>query len=336
VSEAITLNHVAQEAGVSPSTVSRILNGTKAVNPEKRAAVEAAIEKLSYRPSMLAQGLARGQSMTIGVLTPSISSPFYGEIMLGIEDVLVETSFQAYFVSAHNGSQREKRSMQNLIDRRVDGLIVVDGLSDALSLKEKSAKLPLISVGRDIPGLEGYCIGLDNLMGSRLAAKHLLELGHRRIAYIAGSHTHQDALARLEGYKQCLEEAGIPFDPQLVVEGDYTEASGVLALETLFSRKVEFSALMVANDQMAMGARLALFHRGVRIPQDLSLVGFDDVFGSSYTTPPLTTIRIPTREMGHLAAKAMLALLNGESIRLQNVAPILIIRESTAMSKQSN
>jgi LacI family transcriptional regulator len=336
VSEAVTLHHVAQEAGVSPSTVSRILNGSKPVNPEKRAAVEAAIEKLSYRPSILAQGLARGQSMTVGVLTPSISSPFYGEIMLGIEDVLVETSFQAYFVSAHNGSQREKRSMQNLIDRRVDGLIVVDGLSDALLLKEKSAKLPLISVGRDIPELEGYCIGLDNLLGSRLAAKHLLDLGHRRIAYIAGSRHHHDAQERLEGYKQSLEEAGIPFDPRLVVEGDYTEASGVLALEKLFASGVAFSALMVANDQMAMGARLALFRRGVRIPDDLSLVGFDDVFGSSYTTPPLTTIRIPTREMGRAAAQAMLSLLSGETIHLHNVAPSLIIRESTAPSKWSN
>jgi LacI family transcriptional regulator len=333
VSDTITLNHVAQIAGVSPSTVSRILNGSKPVNAEKRAAVEAAIAELGYRPSIIAQGLARGQSMTVGVITPSISSPYYGEIMFGIEEVLDETPFQAFFVSALYGSQREGQLMQNLIDRRVDGLIIVDGLTDPELLKEQARRLPLILLGRNIPGLADRCIRIDNLTGSRLAAKHLVELGHRRIAYIAGPIDHEDAQARLEGYRQILEETGIAFDPQLVVFGDYTEPSGVVALEALFARHAGFSAIIAANDQMAQGARLALYRRGVRVPDDLSIIGCDDLFGASYTTPPLTTVHIPAREMGHMAARGILSLLDDRPVVLEQVTPTLVVRESTAISR---
>jgi LacI family transcriptional regulator len=158
-------------------------------------------------------------------------------------------------------------------------------------------------------------------------------LGHQRIAHIAGPAAHQDALERRDGYRRALSAAGLPVDEQLIVEGDYTEQSGLLAVQMLLSRGAMFTAIFVANDQMAYGTRLGLYRHGIRVPEDISLVGFDDLLSSAYTTPPLTTVRQPTLEMGRTAAKAVLQLLEDQPIELSALATALVIRESAALRR---
>jgi LacI family transcriptional regulator len=331
VSETITLGDVAREAGVSPSTVSRILNGTAVVAPSKRAAVEAVIEKLGYQPNVLARGLALGQSMSIGVLMQEISSPYYAEVLIGIEKGLAGTDYHPIVVSGHWRAEAESEALDVLLARRVDAIVVMDGRLEHKRLLRTAQSTPTVVVARMIDGLESQCLRVDNVHGSALGTQHLIDLGHKRIAHIAGPVDNHDAVDRLEGYKQALKAARIKFDPDLVSEGDFTERSGLMAMESLLSRTSNFSALFCANDQMAFGARLALYRRGIRVPDDVSLVGFDDIPGSSYCTPPLTTVRQPSQEVGLAAAAAVLDLMLGRTAKLPPLPPLLVVRESTSL-----
>ncbi|HWG85212.1 MAG TPA: substrate-binding domain-containing protein, partial [Deinococcales bacterium] len=194
-------------------------------------------------------------------------------------------------------------------------------------------RMPLVAVGRSIRGLEERCLRVDNVRGAYLGTRHLIELGHRRIGFIAGRHSHRDARDRLEGYTRAIEEAGIGHSPELVVQGDFSEQSGLLAMEGLFARNALFTAVVCANDQSAYGARLALFRRGVRVPDDVSLVGFDDLPGSSFALPPLTSVRQPTWEMGLAAARYALALLDDKPYQPPQFDVELVVRESTALNR---
>jgi LacI family transcriptional regulator len=325
----VTLDMVARAAGVSPSTVSRILNGTAVVAQEKRDAVDAAIESLGFVPNPVARGLAGGRTLSVGVLTQSIDSPFYGGALGGIENTLTAAGYSPLFVSGHWNAVHEARSIEVLRSRRVDGIIVLTGrLSDA-ALTALAQSLPVVVTGRKLkaPGL--FSLSFDNFEGGRLATHHLLQLGHRRIAFISGDTRHPDAKERLRGYRAALEAAGVAYDPALVLPGDYTEESGKLALERLLDSRAPFSAIFAANDQMAFGAALGLHRRRMRVPQDVSLVGFDDVAGALFSIPPLSTVHHPVVELGQIAARAMLSLLAGETPDLALPAPRFIVREST-------
>ena len=329
----MTLTDVARAAGVSPSTVSRILSGTARVTPETRQRVLEQINRLNYQPNVLAQGLKRGQSHTVGVLTQELDSPFFSATVQGIEYGFEDSGYDPLFSGGHSRKSEERRALEVLSRRRVDALIVVgSSLPDSLLL-ELSKETVLVVVGRKVPGLESQCIFLQNVLGGREATQHLTRLGHRRIVYITGNSIHPDSLERLQGYREALEAAGIPYDPNLVVEGDYNEQSGLLAVDSLLTQGVRFTALFAANDQMACGARLALFRRGIRVPDDISLIGFDDLKHVVYAIPPLTTMRQPMLEMGQNAARLTLDLLEGKKPPTQNFNATLVVRESTAMAR---
>ena len=182
--------------------------------------------------------------------------------------------------------------------------------------------------GRTLKAPDLFSLNFDNLEGGRMATLHLIEQGHRKIAFISGDPQHPDAIQRLSGYKLALEQAGIAFKPELVVQGEYNEDSGLQAAQRLLEAKQRFTAIFAANDQMAVGAAHGLLRHGLRIPEDVSLVGFDDLSTSLYAFPPLTTVHQPAYEMGQLAAEAMLKLLAGSKPQLQVPAPRLITRES--------
>jgi LacI family transcriptional regulator len=330
MSKAVTIHDIAREAGVSPSTVSRVLNGTVPVAEDKRAAVLAVIERHKYRPNVVARGLARGTTGAIGVLTQAISSQFYGEILYGIEQGLRGSAYHAVFASANWQRDEELAALDLLVERRVDAMLVLGGLVPDEQLRRVAEEIPLIVVGRSVEGLEAHCLRVDDELGAYTATRYLIDLGHRRIVHITGALFHQDARDRQAGYCRALEEAGLPADPQLIVEGDYTEHSGLLASQALLSRGTLFSAIFTANDQMAYGVRLGLFRRGLRVPEDISLVGFDDLLGSRYSIPPLTTIRQPTTDLGREAAQAALRLLEGQPPAIPTPAVELVIRESAA------
>lgn len=321
---------VAQRCGVSPSTVSRILNGTAVVSDEKRAAVEQAIADLGFVPNPVARGLAGGRSWSVGVVTQTIDSPFFGTALRGIEDEIDRTGYIALFVSGHWNTEEELRCIEALRARRVDGVIVLAGRLGDTALRTCARTMPVVVTGRLLKAPHLFSLHFDNVSGAQLATEHLLQLGHRRIAFIAGVPGHADAVEREQGYRQALAAAGIAANENLILPGQFHEESGRLAMEQLLLSRHRFSAVLAANDQMAFGAALALHQRGLRIPQDVSLVGFDDLATSTFALPPLTTVHQPGYELGRLAAAAMLQLLAGQKPTIEMPAPRLVVRESTS------
>ncbi len=323
-----TIQDIANEAQVSISTVSRVLNGNVVVREDKRKAVLSAVKRLEYRPNIFAQGLASGQSMTIGVLTQQISSPFYDAILYGLLSGLRGTGYSPLIADGHMQMDKEQRAIETLMRRRVDGFIVLGPTSNADYLQALAERVPLVVIGRDVSPIQ--CISMDNFGGGYTATRHLIDLGHRSIAHITGIPTHPDSIARCEGYKKALSEAGIEVDDSLIVEGQFSEQSGVLAAEMLMMRGRTFSAIFVSNDQMAYGVQLAFFRRGIRVPDDVSIIGYDDQTVSAYVIPPLTTMRQPADEIGRTAADAVLKLMKDEEIGEIRFSADLIVRESTA------
>ena len=320
---------VARLAGVSPSTVSRILNGTAKVSDDKRLAVLAAIEKVSFAPNQMAQGLKKGRSLTIGIVVQDISSPFFDETLRGIDDGLKGTGYASVIVSGHWNADEEADRVRLLLARKVDGIILLSGRISDEAVLGFSGQRPIVSTGRALQTRTALGFKTDNEYGAWLAVRHLVELGHRRIAFISGPANNHDADERLAGYRRALTEAQIDIDPALVVEGNYHEASGMMAMNRLFDTHQQFTAVFAANDLTAYGARLALYRKGIRVPDDISLVGFDDLPGSSYTTPPLTTVRQPLYDMGRIATQALLRLINGETVQ-GKIPPVeLVVRETT-------
>lgn len=324
-----TLAMVAEAAGVSPSTVSRILNGTAKVSSDKSSAVRAAIESLGFSPNPVARGLAGGRTASIGVLTQTVSSPFYGEAHLGIEAALREEGYIPLFVSGHWMESEEKKALDELMSRRVDGVIVLAGrLSDRM-LQAYARQVPLVMLGRAVTGSRIESLCFDNRTGAMMATRHLIEMGHRRIAYITGDTDHDDALERLEGYRDGMRQAGLPMESKLIVKGDFTEQGGMLAVNRLLDAGIPFTAIACSNDQTAIGALLALNRRNIRVPDDVSIIGFDDVAPARFSIPPLTSIHLSIYQAGEAAARKMLGLLRGEASAELLPGPRLAIREST-------
>ena len=328
LSPAVTLDQVARRAGVSPATVSRILNGTAVVSATRKAAVDAAIAKLGFVPNPVARGLAGGRTLSIGVVTQALDSPFYGSALRGIEEKLLPLGYSPLFVSGQWDAEVESRCMDMLRARRVDGIIVLNGRLTDKALKAYAKSLPIVVTGRKLtaPGLVG--LYFDNVEGARLATKHLIDLGHRQIAFITGDPKHPDAVDRLQGYRKALEAAGIRFDTALVAEGGFFEASGLQALGDLMASRKRFTAIFAANDQMAVGAALGLSRHSLRVPEDVSLIGYDDLSSSLYSNPPLSSVHQSAYELGQLASGVLMQLLAGQKPEFEVPAPRLVSRES--------
>ena len=284
----VTLDMVAREAGVSASTVSRILNGTARVREAKTLAVQAAIEK----------GLMRD-------------------------------GYSGLFVSGHWRENDERRCIDHLLSRRVEGIILVTSCLPDTELVRLSRRVPLLLTGRHVQSERIFCLDYDNTQGARLATDYLIAQGHRRIAFIAGPADRADALQRLNGYKAALASRKIAFQSRLVVAGDYYDAAGYQAMTRLLQSGIEFTAVFAANDQSAYGAMLALHRHGRVVPRDVSVVGFDDLPQSGYTIPPLTSVHRSIDAIGHAAAEAIIDLIEGRRPVVTAPAATLAIREST-------
>jgi LacI family transcriptional regulator len=310
--------------------VSRILNGTAVVSEDKQKAVTDAIAELGFVPNPVARGLAGGRTLSVGVVTQAIDSPFYGGALRGIEDTLQPAGYMPLFASGHWDAKAEKQCVDVLRSRRVDGLIVLTGRMSDSVLQAVAANLPVVITGRQLlaPGL--FSLDFDDESGARMAAEHLLQLGHRRIVFIRGDPLHPDSQARERGFRGALSAAGVPVEEALMLDGNYLEESGLRVIERLLDEGPVFTAIFASNDQMGVGAALALHRRGLRVPQDVSLVGFDDLPSSSYTVPPMSTVSQPIYDLGRLAATAMLALLAGRPPDVTVPPPRMVVRESTA------
>ena len=325
----VTIQDIARVAGVSKSTVSRVLNGTVAVHPDKKKAVLDAKKRLGFQPNVLAQSLASGRSSTIGVLTQMIGSPFYDSISQGLVAELSGTGYSPIFTDGRWEKAEQKEAVGALVGRRVDGLIVIGGTISSSQIAEMVNDLPVLLVARRCENGDLHSLAVDNELGAYQATKHLIEQGHDRIAMIGGLADHEDAIARSVGYRNALNEAGLKVDRELLVEGNFSAESGVRAVDQLLQDSINFTAIFAANDLIAFGARLALYRVGKRVPEDVAIVGFDDQMESSFTTPPLSTVRQPAREMGERAARAMVGLVEGQPFESVLLAPELIVRESS-------
>jgi LacI family transcriptional regulator len=327
-SSMVTVHEVARVAGVSAATVSRFLNGTARVSDEKRQTIESVIEKLNYKPNVLAQNLKTGSSRTVGVLTQSLMSGYFADALAGVDDALQGTGYAPLIVSGHWHPDEEAERIELLIARRIDGLVVLSGkLKDAQILK-LAQRVPIVAFGRELNGPRAFGFSLDNYQGACLAVEHLILQGHRNIAFIAGPSDHNDALARLAGYRDTLAKHRIKEKQQLVVSGDFQESGGLLAVERLLESGQRFSAIFCANDLTAYGARLALYRRGIRVPEDISVIGFDDLHSSMYTTPPLTTVRQPLFDVGQCLGRAIVKMIGSEPIDMEAPRLNLVVRES--------
>ena len=326
-----TIYQVAEKAGVSLSTVSRVLNGNQSVNEKLRQKVERAMAELDYRPNSIARSLASNRSDSIGVLVSELNSPFFGEMMEAIEAVIRAANKHVLVTVGHNDLEQEKDGVEFLISRNCDALILhVEALSDEHLFALNRDKIPLALVNRLVPGLEDGCVCLNNEKGGYLSTKHLLELGHKRIAYISGPLDKNDANERLAGHRRALMEAGIAFDKKLFFEGDYSEESGIQGITHFIENKTEFSALVCANDWMASGAMTRARDYNLALPDDLSIVGFDNVIFARQVFPKLTTIHNPIRQMAEMAAKNILHRVYDIKMDLVPMFdPELIVRDSS-------
>ena len=326
-----TIYQVAERAGVSLSTVSRVLNGKASVNKVLRERVEKAVEELNYRPNSVARSLANSRTDSIGVLVPELNAPFFGDLMQAVESTLRAADKHVIITVGRNCLETEKDAVEFLISRNCDALIMhAEALSDEYLLELNQSKLPIALVNRQVEGLSEACTTLDNEKGGYLATRHLLELGHKNIAYISGPIEKRDAKLRLEGHNRALSEAGVSPNSELVFEGNYTEEDGKLGLLELMARDLSFTALVCANDWMASGAISCARDLGMSLPHDLSIVGFDDVVFAHHVFPRLTTVSNPVANMAEMSAKYILNKVYGQANDVKlSFEPTLILREST-------
>jgi len=335
-SSAVTLRDVARVAGVHPATVSRALNEETRmlVNEETARRVLKAAEALDYRPNPIARGLKTNRSYTIGVLIPDLTNPLFPPILRGIEDGLETASYTPLVANTDNDPERELLDSQTMRARQVDGIVAATArrdhrLHDALL----EAGIELVLVNRRQAELPVSSATADDRMGMRLAVEHLISLGHERIAHIAGPLDYSTGLDRHEGFHETMRAAGLEPDPELVCVAEaFTEAEGARLCAQLVDRGREFTAVAAANDLLALGCYDVFADHGLRCPQEISVVGFNDMPFADRFHPPLTTIHIPHYEIGAAAAELMLERLQDPDAEPRDVRlePSLVVRGSTA------
>ena len=315
----LTILDVATAAGVSTATVSRALNGGK-ISGRTQRRVDDAVRALGYQRNTLARGLVTGKTGVIGVSVPDVLGPLYAQMARGIEDVLTPLGVRYTLVTSSRDGEREGAATRFLLEQQVDGLILIGSQLDAPELTALVGDRPAVLVQREADAAPYPTLSLDNARGVRAALEHLFENGHRRVAHIAG--VRRDGRARQGAYEQVLRAAGLT---PVVIPSDSTESGGILAANTLADYP-DVTAVFCSNDRVALGLYHALRGRGVRVPEDLSVVGFDDLPWGEYLAPPLTTVRQPGREMGQLAARLVL----GEKAVTEStfVEPELVVRAS--------
>jgi len=327
-----TINDIAKRVGLSKASVSRALNGKQDVDPETRKRVLKVAAQVGYVPSASARALRIGRSNCLGLLVPTLTWPWILEVLRGVAEEIERSGYSLILYTTSGGEDSEREFMSQVVPAgAVDGLALVIPLG-MLEYIERLAKggLPIVVVDDrghypDLP-----TVATTNIEGGRSATRHLIDQGRRRIAMLNGPHDFGCNRDRLEGYKSALQKAGLQFDPQLVVDSDFKESGGASAMTTLLAADPKLDGVFVANDVMAFGAMRALRKAGRRVPDDVAVVGFDDIPASAMTHPPLSTVRQPLYEMGRTAASMVMAAVRGEPITKRIELPTsLVVRESS-------
>jgi LacI family transcriptional regulator len=330
---AATIVDVAKAAGVSITTASRVFtNSDHAVNQETRERILSAAKSLGYEPNLLASGLRRGHSNTIGIILDNIVSDFTPTIVRGLQDHLKQFGYSSLIVNSDYDRAAENESVRFLLSRQVDGIIFVDTNAHSVDQIIPRTHKPLVFVKRRTASRSKKCVSVlpDNRYGGWLATHHLIQAGHRRIAHIQGPDGWDASILREEGYREALQQAGLPIDETCIARGDWEKQTGYNAMQKLLDLPSPPTAVFAANDAMAVGAIYAIQDRGLSVPGHIAVIGFDDVSFAKFVRPTLTTIRQPLNELGVAAARAVLDQLAGKTIEEMTieVKGKLIVRES--------
>jgi LacI family transcriptional regulator len=330
----VTMRDVAKKAGVSVTSVSHVINQTRPVSENIQQNVQSALQELGYQPNALARSLRRKQSHTIGMVVPDSANPFFAGIVRGIEDAVFTQDYTVILGNSDGDPQKELVYTKVLAEKQVDGILFV---AVGKSNKEHAnlinkIRVPLVVIDRDVPDLSVDSVLTDNAQGGRLAIEHLLSLEHQRIGCITGPSDLTPSADRVAGYRQALIQANIPVDESIIIKGDFQFEGGYRAARQLLTMPHPPTAIFACNDLMAVGAISASIELGYRVPEQISVIGFDDIPLASFTNPPLTTIIQPKYEMGELAATLLLKRLQNHEHPVQRrlLSTELIVRRSTA------
>jgi DNA-binding LacI/PurR family transcriptional regulator len=326
-----SIKDIARLARVSHPTVSRALQNSPLVNQATAAKIRKIAEAAGYRASAVARGLVTRRTRTIGLVVTTVADPFASEVVYGIEQAANDRGYAVFLADSNADAERERKVVQELAERRVDGIIVTSSRvgSDYLPMLAE-LNVPMVLVNDQYPGEFVHSVMIANQEGSRAATEHLIELGHRRIGYVGDRSGYQSDTERLAGYKQALAEAGIKFAGELAVEGDGRPEGAIAVVDGLLRLADPPTAVCCYNDMTALGAMRAIRARGIRVPEDVSVTGFDDLFFAEYLEPQLTTVRQPMRRMGEMAMENLFKLMSGgDSVAQVRVETELIVRGST-------
>jgi LacI family transcriptional regulator len=331
-SETVTIFDVAREAGVSYATVSRVLNNKDHVKPEKREAVLRAMVRLGYVANQQARSLAGGRSRVVGLLVQGLESSYTGEVVRGIDEALVAAQYDLMLYTTHRRKTKESVYVAAISRGMADGLLLSLPRDPAAYIETlRRQNFPYVLIDHQGIGDEHRSVGATNWQGAVDATRHLIELGHRRIGFITGAMELGCAVDRLAGYKAALGEYGIAADPDLIYEGDFVRSTGFARARELLALPDPPTAIFASNDEMALGTIQAAHDCGLRVPDDLSVVGFDDIPPAAMVYPPLTTVRQPLAQMGRIATQMLLRLIDNPQLQVEHVAlpTELIVRESS-------
>ena len=308
----VSIKDIAEAAGVSHSTVSRALSDSSLVKVETKARIQRLAQEMGYSPDAIARSLVTQRTHTVGVVVTTITDPFVAEVVQGIEDTAQAEDYSVILASSSSEPERELAAVEMLRAKRVDCVIVTSSRVGALYLEHlERIGVPVVLINNHNrqSGRYTFSVSVDNQHGGHLATVHLVERGHRRIGYISGPADHSDDVERLAGYRQALGEAGIPVDPTLILSGNGRLDGGERALDTLVGLVEPPTAVFCYNDMTAIGLISAARRAGLSVPEDLAVVGFDDIPLAVHVYPPLTTIAQPQRDMGRQAMNMALALM---------------------------
>lgn len=304
-----TMRDVAAYAKVSVATVSHVINGTRFVDPLTVSRVRDAIDVLGYRPNSLARGLRRNETSTIGMLVPDNSNPFFAEIARSIEDVGFAEGYNVILCNSDGSEAKEAAYVDTLLSKRIDGIILISSGNSLAPLHTiLHARVPCVVADRELgDDLMVDQVLIDNNEGGYLAGQYLVGLGHRRIGYITGPNQLSLSAQRLTGFRRALDEAGVELPPAAVVQGDFQYGGGAEGMRELLRRDLGLTAVFATNDRMAVGAMSVLRRAGLRVPDDVSIIGYDNIPLANAMYPSLTTIAQPTAEIGRVSISMLLS-----------------------------
>ena len=334
----VSIKDIAQAANVTAGTVSRALRDSPRVNPETKKRIQRLAKEMGYSPDAQARSLVEGRTRTIGVVVTTMTDPFIGGIVQAIEDTAHDHGYSLILASSNDLPEREIAAAETLQSKRVDGVIVTSSRVGGLHqgrLERLGVPVVLINSLVQHQGRSTFSIGVDNRHGGFLATEHLLQQGHRRIAYVSSPDDRNDSVERLVGYREALAGAGIDYDPSLLVPGTGRPGGGQRALPGLLALEDRPTAVFCYNDMTAIGLIHAAREAGLSLPQELAVVGFDDIVFARYVNPALTTVAQPVAELGQGAMEIVLGLEKGEHVKDKEVLNValkgkLVVRESSA------